>query len=175
MYSHATMDRGVVFPKSLHMLVNLLPKKITEVNQNWCIQVNLRCVCGIYYYRLKDSQRNSMKPNESPPLVIKDTVGMVTKLLAYWGKSQKDRSAAALLRARFHGRLELDMRVQPALQHALLEYRLCRDWRDWRLNWISFSTQPIACLHGNKVTAFLFCPPFCPRFPPVQASHGNAL
>jgi hypothetical protein len=79
------------------------------------------------------------------------------------------------VRARFHGRLELDMRVQPALQHALLEYRLCRDWRDWRPNWISFSTQPIACLHENKVTAFLFCPPFCPRFPPVQASHGNAL
>jgi hypothetical protein len=67
------------------------------------------------------------------------------------------------------------MRVQPALQHALLEYRLCRDWRDWRPNWISFSTQPIACLHGNKVTAFLFCPHFCHRFPPVQASHGNAL
>jgi hypothetical protein len=67
------------------------------------------------------------------------------------------------------------MRVQPALQHALLEYRLCRDWRDWRPNWISFSTQPIACLHGYKVTTFLFCPPFCPRFPPVQASHGNAL
>jgi hypothetical protein len=67
------------------------------------------------------------------------------------------------------------MRVQPVLQHALLEYRLCRDWRDWRPNWISFSTQPIACLHGNKVTAFLFCLPFCPRFPPVQASHGNAL
>jgi hypothetical protein len=80
-----------------------------------------------------------------------------------------------LLRAHFHGRLELDMRVQPALQHALLEYRLCRDWRDWRPNWISFSTQPIACLHGNKVTAFSFCLPFCPKFPPVQASHGNAL
>jgi hypothetical protein len=77
------------------------------------------------------------------------------------------------IRAHFHGRLELDMRVQPALQRALLKYRLCRDWRDWRPNWISFSTQPIACLHGNKVTAFLFCPPFCPRFPPVQASHGN--
>jgi hypothetical protein len=63
------------------------------------------------------------------------------------------------------GRLELDMRVQPALQHALLEYRLCRDWRDWRPNWISFSTQPIACLHGNKVTAFLFCPPLLPSIP----------
>jgi hypothetical protein len=83
--------------------------------------------------------------------------------------------ANSRLRARFHGRLELDMRVQPALQHALLKYRLCRDWRDWRPNWISFSTQPIACLHGNKVTAFLFYLPFCPRFPPVQASHGNAL
>jgi hypothetical protein len=79
------------------------------------------------------------------------------------------------VRARFHGRLELDMRVQPALQHALLEYRLCRDWRDWRPNWISFSTQPISCLQGNKVTAFLFCLPFCPRFAPVQAPHGNAL
>jgi hypothetical protein len=66
------------------------------------------------------------------------------------------------------------MRVQPTLQHALLEYRLCRNWRDWRPNWISFSTQPIMCLHRNKVTAFLFCPPFCPRFPPIQASHGNA-
>jgi hypothetical protein len=89
--------------------------------------------------------------------------------------SRAMRGRPSSLRARFHGRLELDMRVQPALQRALLEYRLCRDCRDWRPNWISFSTQPIACLHENKVTAFLFCLPFCPQFPPVQASHGNAL
>ena len=31
------------------------------------------------------------------------------------------------------------MTVQPGLQRALLEYRLCRDWRDWRPNWIPFS------------------------------------
>jgi hypothetical protein len=113
---------------------------------------------------------NKISSNHSPRLP-KWITGSFHVIFIY----SKTHPTSAQVRARFHGRLELDMRVQPALQHALLEYRFCRDWRDWRPNWISFSTQPIACLHGNKVTAFLFCPPFCPRFPPVQASHGNAL
>jgi hypothetical protein len=45
----------------------------------------------------------------------------------------------------------------------------------WRPNWRSFSSQRIVCKHGNKVSSFWFCPPSCPGFSPVPASHGNAL
>jgi hypothetical protein len=56
------------------------------------------------------------------------------------------------VRARFHGRLELDMRVQPALQHALLEYRLCRDWS--RTGFLFLLIQSRAC---TRIRSLLFC------------------
>jgi hypothetical protein len=38
----------------------------------------------------------------------------------------------------------------------------------------SFYRQPIVVSPGNNVCSFSLCPPSCPGFSPVSASHGNA-
>jgi hypothetical protein len=70
-------------------------------------------------------------------------------------------------RARFHGRLELDMSVQPALQRAFLEYRPGET--GGQAGYLFRLSQSCAsrCLQGNKVFFFKFFLPFYPWFPPI--------
>jgi hypothetical protein len=59
------------------------------------------------------------------------------------------------LRACFHGRLELEMKIQLPPQCALFEKQ---NYMNCRPNWRSFSCQPIMCKHGNKIFFFFIMP-----------------
>jgi hypothetical protein len=115
------------------------------------IHVHMVCACGMVVLICNVVWPLALEyPSEAPPLFY---------------------SQELILRVHFYGKLELEVRVQ----HAPLENQNCRDWRDWRPSWRSFSCQSIECKHENKVCSFTFCLSPCPRFPSVPTFDGNAF